>query len=303
MHPNPKDALAPPSAPGANRMRGAERLVALASGPEPWSVVRQVHTQGSQYLETHVAPFGPYPMHAHAAPGIALLVRGALEVTYASGHRVSGDASERAGALVLPVGTPHRGRAGADGARVLMLALELNRVASMEPAASAVLAQPSWWRAPRLASLGRGIARELAVADDAAALALEGLTLELLSALVRRGRESAHPGPPPAWLRRVREALDDRYHERSLRIGDLAEVAGVDPAHLARAFRAHYGTTAGTYLREIRVRRATDALARSSAALSQIALDSGFADQSHFTRVFSAIYGLTPARWRALRKK
>ena len=112
MHPNPKDALAPPSAPGANRMRGAERLVALASGPEPWSVVRQVHTQGSQYLETHVAPFGPYPMHAHAAPGIALLVRGALEVTYASGHRVSGDASERAGALVLPVGTPHRGRAG-----------------------------------------------------------------------------------------------------------------------------------------------------------------------------------------------
>jgi len=91
--------------------------------------------------------------------------------------------------------------------------------------------------------------------------------------------------------------------ERSLRIGDLAEVAGVDPAHLARAFRAHYGTTAGAYLREIRVRRATDALARSSAALSQIALDSGFADQSHFTRVFSAIYGLTPARWRALRKK
>jgi len=54
---------------------------------------------------------------------------------------------------------------------------------------------------------------------------------------------------------------------------------------------------------EIRVRRATDALAHSSAALSQIALDSGFADQSHFTRVFSAIYGLTPARWRALHKK
>ena len=49
-----------------------------------------------------------------------------------------------------------------------------------------------------------------------------------------------------------------------------------------------------------RVRRATDALARSSATLGQIALDSGFADQSHFTRVFSAVYGLTPRRWRAL---
>jgi AraC family transcriptional regulator len=265
--------------------------------------VRQVHAQGGQYLETCVAPFGPYPMHAHAAPGIALLVRGALDVTFASGHRVAGDARERAGALVLPVGTPHRGRAGADGARVLILALELDRVASMEPSASAVLAQPAWWRAPRLATLGRGIARELAVADDAAALALEGLTLELLSALVRRGQESARPGPPPAWLRRVREALDDRYHERALRIGDLAKVAGVDPAYLARVFRAHYGTTAGAYLREIRVRRAADALARSSAALSQIALDNGFSDQSHFTRVFSATYGLAPRRWRALHNK
>jgi AraC family transcriptional regulator len=284
-------------------MPSAERLAALASGPEPWSVVRQVQTQGSQYLETHVAPRSPYPMHAHTAPGIALLVRGALEVTYDSGHRVVGDARERAGALVLPVGTSHRGRAGADGARVLILALEPDRVASLVPAASAMLAQPAWWRAPRLATLGRGIAREIAVADDAAALALEGLTLELLSALVRRGQESARPGPPPAWLRRAREALDDRYNERALRITELAEAAGVDPAHLARAFRAHYGTTAGAYLRDLRVRRAADALARSSTALSQIALDSGFADQSHFTRVFSAMQGLTPRRWRALHRK
>jgi AraC family transcriptional regulator len=272
-------------------------------GPEPWAVVRQRHTQGSEYLETCVAPFGPYPMHAHAAPGVVLLLHGSLEVTYASGHRVAGDSRGLAGALVLPVGTPHRGRAGADGARVLILALELDRVASMQPSAAAVLAQPALLRAPRLATLGRGIARELAVGDDAAALALDGLTLELLSVLVRRDQESARPGTPPAWLRRVRDVLDDRYHERALRIGDLAEVAGVDPAHLARAFRAHFGTTAGAYLREIRVRRATEALARSSAALSQIALDSGFADQSHFTRVFTANYGLTPRRWRALHKK
>jgi AraC family transcriptional regulator len=102
-------------------------------------------------------------------------------------------------------------------------------------------------------------------------------------------------------LRRVREALDDRYAERELRIADLAALAGVDPAHLARAFRAHCGTTAGAYLRETRVRRAAGALARSSAPLGQIALDAGFADQSHFTRVFRLAYGVTPQRWRALR--
>ncbi|HEY2898176.1 MAG TPA: helix-turn-helix transcriptional regulator, partial [Gemmatimonadaceae bacterium] len=104
----------------------------------------------------------------------------------------------------------------------------------------------------------------------------------------------------PAWLRRVREALDDRYGARELRIAELSAIAGVDPAHLARTFRAHYGTTPGAYLRETRVRRAADALARTSAPLARIALDAGFADQSHFTRVFRATYGITPRRWRAL---
>jgi AraC family transcriptional regulator len=278
-------------------------VAAPPSDTEAWTVVRQLRTQGSRYVETHVLPSGPHATHTHETPAIALLLHGAVEVTYASGRRVAGDASGRAGALILPVGSAHRARAGVDGARVLLLAFELDRVATMDPAASAVLSSPRWMRAARLAALGRAITRELAVADDAATLALEGLTLELLSTLVRRGRESARPGPPPAWLRRAREALEDRYHERALRIGELADVAGVDPAYLARTFRAHYGTTAGTYLREVRVRRAADALARSSAALSQIALDCGFADQSHFTRVFSAVHGLTPRRWRELHQE
>ena len=148
--------------------------------------------------------------------------------------------------------------------------------------------------------LARGLARELIVADDASALAIEGLTLELLAAVVRRRQEVPRPGSPPSWLRRVREALDERYSARELRITELSAVAGVDPAHLARTFRAHYGTTPGAYLRETRVRRAADALARSSAPLARIALDVGFADQSHFTRVFRAAYGVTPRRWRAL---
>jgi AraC-like DNA-binding protein len=300
MHPNPEDSSALQSAPDPNGMRRAERVSAPPRVSDPWTVVRQVHTQGSRYLETRVVPFGPHPMHAHEAPAIALLLRGSLEVTYATGHRLTGDAGERVGALVLPVGPAHRGRAGADGARVLFLTLESDHAAALEPACAGVLASPAWWRAPRLATLGRSISRELVIADDAAALALEGLTLELLGALVRHRRESAPTGPPPPWLRRVRESIHDQYGERTLRIADLAHGAGVDPASLARAFRAHYGTTPGAYLRELRVRRAADALARSSVALSEIALENGFADQSHFTRVFGAVLGLTPRRWRAL---
>jgi AraC family transcriptional regulator len=269
--------------------------------PEQWTILRQVQTRLGRYVESRHAAFGRHPSHTHTTPTVALLLRGALEVTFASGRRLVCEAGSAAGALVLPPGPPHRGRAGANGARVLFLMPDEDRVAAMGAAAAELLAAPAWWRVPRLAALGRGLSRELVVADDAAALALEGLTLELLAALVRRRQESARPGPPPAWLRRVREALDDRHAERALRIADLAAVAGVDAAHLARAFRAHYGTTPGAYLRDARVRRAADALARSAAPLSRIALDAGFADQSHFTRVFRASYGVTPRRWRALR--
>lgn len=304
MHQSPEDALAPQDELDVNGTHHAERLSPPPSRrPEPWTIVRQVRTHGGQYIESRHAAFGSHPSHTHAEPTIALLLRGALEVKFASGRRLTCEAGAVGGALVLPPGPPHGGRAGADGARVLFLTPEQDRVAALGAAAAEVLSVPSWWRAPRLAALGRGLLRELTVADDAAPLALEGLTLELLAALVRSRGESARPGPPPAWLRRVREALEDRYAERALRIADLAAVAGVDPAHLARAFRAHYGTTAGAYLRETRVRRAAEAIARSTAPLGRIALDAGFADQSHFTRVFRASYGVTPQRWRALHTK
>ncbi|HET7551174.1 MAG TPA: AraC family transcriptional regulator [Gemmatimonadaceae bacterium] len=299
MHPNAERTLAPQGQVDPNGRPRAERL-ATSGRAEPWTIVRHVHVRGGQYVESRHEAFASHPSHVHTTPTIALLLSGALELRFASGRRLTVDAGEAAGALVLPPGPPHQGRAGAGGARMLFVMPEADRVAMMGTAAAEVLADPAWWRTPRVAMLGRGLLRELAVADDAASLALEGLTLELMSALVRRKGKSAHPGPPPAWLRRVRESLDDRYSERELRIADLAAVAGVDPAHLARRFRAHYGTTAGAYLREIRVQRAADALVRSPAPLARIALDCGFADQSHFTRVFRTVHGVTPLRWRAL---
>ena len=275
----------------------------LSSRVDPWIITRQVTAPGVRYTESRFAALTPYPLHEHPAPGIALLLRGAMEMTYASGRRLAGDAGgDRVSAVVLPTGEPHSGRTGTDGALVLFLELSADKLSTIGPSAEDLLALPAQLRAPRLAMLGRSLVRELDVADDAATLALEGLTLEVLAALVRQRRHSATLGPPPAWLRRVRETLEDCYGERELRIAALAEVAGVDPAHLARAFRAHYGTTPGAYLRETRVRRAAEALIDSSTPIGEIALDAGFADQSHFTRLFRTSYGVTPQRWRALRK-
>jgi AraC family transcriptional regulator len=73
---------------------------------------------------------------------------------------------------------------------------------------------------------------------------------------------------------------------------------GVHPTHLGRVFRAHYGVSVGEYGRRFRLARAATELARTDMPVAVIATRAGFADQSHFTRLFKRYAGTTPARYR-----
>jgi AraC-like DNA-binding protein len=106
----------------------------------------------------------------------------------------------------------------------------------------------------------------------------------------------------PGWLGLARELLHARYSEASIRVADLAAEADVHPVYFARAFRAHYGQTPGAYIRHLRLTRAAKELAGSETPVSQIALDAGFADQSHLSRSFRKMFGVTPGRWRELHR-
>jgi AraC-like DNA-binding protein len=52
-----------------------------------------------------------------------------------------------------------------------------------------------------------------------------------------------------------------------------------------------------------RIEKAKDLLAQGTQPLSTMASACGFADQSHFTRVFTRVVGLTPAEWRRMRRR
>ncbi len=139
--------------------------------------------------------------------------------------------------------------------------------------------------------------REFAAFDSVSALAIEGLALELLAHTCRASVRNSRPRP--RWLEHAREVLHARYAE-SLTLAEIARVVGVHPVHLAQVFRRVYGCTCGDYLRKLRIEFACRKLATSSEPLAQIALAAGFADQSHLTRVFLRMVGVTPAVYRGL---
>jgi len=74
----------------------------------------------------------------------------------------------------------------------------------------------------------------------------------------------------------------------------------VDTASQDVAFHERYGTSIGEYVRNARLDWAASRLVCGDEPLAALALEAGFADQSHLTRQFKRAYGLTPARWRAL---
>lgn len=147
-----------------------------------------------------------------------------------------------------------------------------------------------------LAGLMMRLYREFRQADGASRLSIEGLALEMLAA-ASRDQARFSEKHAPRWLERAEELLRERYPER-LTINEVATTVGVHPMHLAREFRRFKRCTIGEYVRELRITRACHQLQHSEEPLAAIAVGAGFSDQSHFSRTFKRVMGMTPAEYR-----
>jgi AraC family transcriptional regulator len=141
--------------------------------------------------------------------------------------------------------------------------------------------------------------REARATDGASALAVEGLSLEVLAVLSRKRSEQRGLGArPPSWLMRAKELIHAQFRQTTTH-EDLAKAVGVHPVYLAGEFRKHFRSTIGEYIRRLRVEQASRELVTSDVPLVEIALAAGFADQSHFSKVFKRLAGMTPSQFRA----
>ena len=128
-------------------------------------------------------------------------------------------------------------------------------------------------------------------------LAIEGLVLEMLAAVSRKQIDVPEP-KPPRWLRQVKEMLHAHFLD-DLSLSAISQRAGVHPVHLCREFRRHYSCTVGQYIRRLRTEYACQMMLNPDISLGEIASAAGFADQSHFARLFKRLVGMPPAAFRS----
>ncbi|HWZ71973.1 MAG TPA: AraC family transcriptional regulator [Casimicrobiaceae bacterium] len=117
------------------------------------------------------------------------------------------------------------------------------------------------------------------------------------SASVRPIRPIVHGGLAPAALRRVREYVEQQFTEK-IRSGTLATIAKLSPGHFNRAFKQSMGFSPHQYIVQRRVAAATQLLEKTERSLVDIALETGFASQSHFCRTYVVATGETPGACR-----
>lgn len=112
-----------------------------------------------------------------------------------------------------------------------------------------------------------------------------------------RRRAGLAGGLAPGRRRRVIEFIEENL-DHTIRLRELADLAGLSEFHFQRAFRETVGVSPHVWIAHRRVTRAKE-LMQAGEPLAQVAAECGYSSQSHFTRAFRIATGATPAAWRA----
>lgn len=228
-------------------------------------------------------------LHAHDDAHFVLALDGGYR-SLAHDPLTPRDAAFGPGALVWnPPGVEHRDCFDVAGGRFLSI--------SFDPPKGAGQGDPLRLRGAAAESAARRLVGVVGCFAAGDAVAMEGLTLDLAAAVL--SPLDLNEDPAPEWLLRAHEVLHDLADQPGLEVATVARIVGVHAVSLARRYRRHFGRSPAAAIRQARADRAAGRLARG-VDLAELALGAGYADQSHMTRDFGVVYGLTPARYRAL---
>lgn len=245
-----------------------------------FSLYRGMHPQGTEL-----------PRHTHDDPTVCYVLRGRF-TEYVAGEAVDclSDSLK-----VTPAGEAHWNRFAAKETHGLRIDVDRSRFVDSRPI-HRLLDERIHVSGVHAGGIVNRLLAELDAGDESAAIAVEGLLLELLAVLAREAPPAGSAALAP-WLRQADEMIRELYAS-SIALSAVARAVGVAPATLARSYRSAFRITVGERIRQLRLERAVRELLESEEPLSSIALRAGFYDQSHFTNLFRRRFGITPAQYR-----
>ena len=266
------------------------------------AVWRPRYVGGVEVVRGGGAPYSA-PRHYHEELEVSLRQGGGWEYHYHGAWRAVAP-----GTLVLtPPGDVHMARAPHGAADAVFHGVRLD-ADLLQRAATDLAGRPR--RTPDVATplvhdrdARRLLLRLVSALEEGSAasrLAQESRLQDVVAQLVlRHGAERLAPrsvGAERGAVRRARQYLEE-HAARAVTLAELAGVADLSAFHLCRAFGAALGMPPHAYQTQVRVARAKALLVAGRLPLAQVAAEVGFASQSHFTRHFARLVGVTPGRY------
>ncbi|MDQ0593005.1 AraC family transcriptional regulator [Chryseobacterium ginsenosidimutans] len=150
---------------------------------------------------------------------------------------------------------------------------------------------------PDLKLLTHKIFKETKLNDHSFELTINQLLLDIFSQLSNQKDNSQKK---PIWVKQIDEILHENFTEK-LSLTELSKTLNIHPMHLSRDFQKYFRCNLGEYVRKLKVEKSLKLLNQYE-SLSELALECGFSDQSHFIRCFKENIGITPLKYRKILK-
>ena len=253
-------------------------------------------------------PSSCIPEHDHPTHFLNLFTSGRVRAQWTMDGRTR-SADHGAGTLyLLPAGSRDLASWSGPSSRIILvmeprfLAGTLDETAHMGD----VELRPNWnFQDRHIVGILRALHADLEDGSPAGPLYGQSLSVALAHYLIRRFAVQTAPhrdyrnGMPAVRLNRVLDFMRQNCGQET-RLWELASLAGMSPHYFCELFKKSTGVSPHQYLLRCRMDRAKEFLRSPQFTVRQIAEATGFADQSHFTKVFRRLVGLTPEQLRAV---
>lgn len=249
---------------------------------------------GMVLSECVYAPSQRIPEHCHSSSYLSVLLSG----SYHEMKALSQVSCTAGMALFHPIEESHRDHFGSAGGRLFSVELDANWLTRLSE--ERTITDDGYVLGRQVFDVARRLVGEVRQSSFNRLYA-QGLVLEMLG-LLPRSRSVCAETSEPAWLKAIEEDLRESLAE-SMVLRTLCEEHGIHPSHVARTFKRYRGCSMSMYVRRLRMEKARTYLLESQKKITEIAALLGFADHSHFSRVFRRETGLSPKEVRRIGRR